>query len=52
MLSIKCTRCKNEIYDVSRMVNILEDAGYTATYCGDCGGEARKKIEERDRSIL
>ena len=51
MLSIKCTKCKEEIKDFSTMVQIIEDAGYTATYCEKCGEEAKRKIEERDKSI-
>jgi hypothetical protein len=33
------------------MVQILEDAGFTATYCEKCGVEAKRIIDERDASI-
>ncbi|MFA5108033.1 MAG: hypothetical protein WC492_00665 [Candidatus Micrarchaeia archaeon] len=51
MLKIECTKCKAEIANYSEMVQILEDSGITATYCMECGQEARKKIDDRDDSI-
>ncbi|MFH0927620.1 MAG: hypothetical protein V1822_03505 [Candidatus Micrarchaeota archaeon] len=52
MMSIKCTKCNEEIDDFKQMVQIIEDAGYTATYCGKCGEDVREKMRERDESIL
>jgi len=51
MLSIRCSKCKEEIDDFSSMVQIIEDAGYTATYCAKCGVEQKKRVEHRDKSI-
>jgi len=52
MLSgLECTKCKCKIDDYSTMVQILEDAGYTATYCENCGEEVKKRMKERDDSI-
>ncbi|MFH1306888.1 MAG: hypothetical protein ABIH83_04520 [Candidatus Micrarchaeota archaeon] len=50
-LNIECTKCGKEIYDSSDMVQIIEDAGFTATYCTECGVETKKILQERDRSI-
>ena len=49
--ALECTKCKAEIEDYSTMVQIIEDAGYTATYCEKCGAEVKKRMAERDKSI-
>lgn len=49
--ALECTKCKSEITDYSKMVQILEDAGWTATYCEQCGQEVRKLMDARDRAI-
>jgi NAD-dependent SIR2 family protein deacetylase len=51
MMSIKCAKCQCEIDDYKSMIQIIEDAGYTTTYCAKCGEEVKKRIAQRDKSI-
>jgi len=51
MMNIKCAKCQCEIDDYKSMVQIIEDAGYTTTYCAKCGDKVKQRMQERDKSV-
>lgn len=52
MIGLECAKCKNVISDYASMSQIIDDAGFTHTYCGECGEEVKKRMEQRDSSII
>jgi hypothetical protein len=52
MIGLECAKCKNSITDYSSMSQIIDEAGFTHTYCGECGKEVKDRINQRDSSIL
>jgi len=51
MFTVYCAKCKEEITHYESAVHIINDDGFTHTYCKDCGEEVRKRIEERSREV-
>jgi len=51
MIRIECTACKKDIEDVTSIVNIIDEDGFTHTYCNACGPEIRQRLEGRYKDI-
>ncbi|GEM_PF-2926856 len=49
-LIFECEKCRAEI-DYKGRVQILDNNGFTHTFCGKCGEESQKKIEASNSSI-
>lgn len=52
MAALECEICKADITSYKDRVQIIDDAGFTHTYCKECGKDFAKKIAESNASIL
>ncbi len=48
--TFECEKCHAEI-DYKGRVQILDPAGFTHTFCGDCGKGFKEKIDRSNASI-
>lgn len=49
-IMLECEKCKAEI-DYNGRVQILDNNGFTHTFCGRCGEDYKKKIDASNASI-
>lgn len=50
MMTFECEKCKADV-DYRGRVQILDNAGFTHTFCKACGKEHQEKIEKSNASI-
>lgn len=50
MATFECEKCKTEI-DYKGRVQILDNQGFTHTFCGKCGDDFKRKIDASNASI-
>ena len=46
-----CEKCKNEIKDYKNRVQIMDEQGFTHSYCSECGQEEKNRLDARESSI-
>lgn len=51
MFEQKCIVCKNEITSDKDEIHLMDEHGFTHTFCSRCSEEAKKKLKSRDDSI-
>ena len=52
MYGIECKACKGPISDFKTMVQIIDENGFTHTYCQQCGEKIKERLKARDDSIM
>jgi len=50
-MAFNCEECKADIKDYRHRVQILDENGFTHSYCAECGTEIQRKIDNRNASI-